>query len=350
LNRQKVLKRCLAKKFVAMHFIVLGAGAIGCYVGGRLAAAGQQVTLVGRPRTIDPLRVGGLTVTDLDGFSAYVPAERLGLLTGLHPDIFRAPAVVLLCVKGGATASASTELSDVCPAGTTVVSLQNGVDNMDRIAQAAPGLNAVAGMVPYNVVMPAPCKVHRGTSGNLHMRRTPVTSLIQAALQQAGLPVTLADDMRSVQWGKLLLNLNNPVNALSDMPLRAQLMVRGYRKVVAALQEEALAALDKAGIAPAKVATAPPRLLPAILRLPDWWFTRIAARMLRMDENARSSMWDDIQLGRTTEIDDLCGAVVRLGQAHGVTTPLNAAMCKLIQTHRAGKGMAAADLCRALGI
>jgi 2-dehydropantoate 2-reductase len=134
------------------------------------------------------------------------------------------------------------------------------------------------------------------------------------------------------------------------MPLRAQLMVRGYRRAVAAMQIEALSVLDKAGIAPAKVATAPPRLLPHILRLPDWWFTRIAARMLRMDENARSSMWDDVQLGRTTEIDDLCGAVVRLGATHGVPTPTNSAMCALIKTHRAGKSMTADELCRALGI
>ncbi|OYU46120.1 MAG: hypothetical protein CFE44_03825 [Burkholderiales bacterium PBB4] len=156
--------------------------------------------------------------------------------------------------------------------------------------------------------------------------------------------------MQSVQWGKLLLNLNNPVNALSDLPLRTQLMDRDYRCVVAALQTEALRALKAAGIPPAKVATAPPRWLPWILRLPNSVFTRVAARMLRMDAAARSSMWDDFQQGRTTEIDDLCGAVVRLSQSQGLSAPANGAMCQLIVAHRRGQRMSGAELRAALGI
>jgi 2-dehydropantoate 2-reductase len=155
--------------------------------------------------------------------------------------------------------------------------------------------------------------------------------------------------MHAVQWGKLLLNLNNPVNALSDLPLRAQLKDREYRGVLAALQTEALAALKAADIRPVKVTTVSPRMLPHILRLPNWLFTRVAARMLRMDENARSSMWDDVQQGRVTEIDDLCGAVVRLATQYGAPAPLNAAMCKRMASHIAGQRVSGADMLRAAG-
>lgn len=333
-----------------MNYLVLGAGAIGCYLGSRLAAAGHPVTLVGRPKIIDVIGRDGLTVTDLDGFKAHVDPRQMQLATSLTPDLFATPTVVLLCVKGGATESAARELQAVCPPHTTVLSMQNGVDNVARIAQAAPALDAVAGMVPYNVVMLNGHHVHRGTTGALHMTRTPITQRMQSDWIAAGLPLELDDDMRTIQWGKLLLNLNNPVNALSDMPLRAQLLNRDYRRVVAAMQDEALKTMKAAGIRPAKVGSAPPHALPPILRLPNWLFTRLAARMLRMDENARSSMWDDVQNGRTTEVDDLCGAVVRLGAQHGVPTPVNATLCQLIPRHRAGQRVSGPELLRVTGV
>jgi len=332
-----------------MNYVVMGAGAIGCYVGGRLAAAGHTVTLVGRPRVLDVLRTQGLTVTDLDGFKAHVPAQNLRLVKHLQASDFRSPCTVLLCVKGGATSDAARELAAVCPAQTPVVSLQNGVENVARIRAAAPGLRAIAGMVPFNVVMLKDGHVHRGTTGALRMAKEPATQALRDDWMRAGLPLELEADMQSVQWGKLLLNLNNPVNALSDKPLLAQLMDRDYRRVVAALQREAISALKAAGIRPAKVASAPPFLLPFILSLPNALFTRIAARMLRMDATARSSMWEDFQLGRVTEIDDLCGAVVRLAQGHGTAAPVNAAMCRLIAEHHPGQSISGPQLRAATG-
>jgi 2-dehydropantoate 2-reductase len=319
-------------------------------VGARLAANGAPVTLIGRPRIVDTIRRDGLTVTDLDGFKAHIEPVQLGLGTQVSAELFVKPTVVLLCVKGGGTRAAIQELAAVCPPDTPVISLQNGVENLARIQALAPAMQAVAGMVPFNVVMTQPGVVHRGTTGDLQMGRTAITEQIQATLRAAGLPTVLVEDMRSVQWGKLLINLNNPVNALSNLPLRAQLKQRDYRRVLAALQIEALGVLKAAEIQPAKLTTVSPHTLPHVLRLPDWLFTRVAARMLRMDENARSSMWDDVQQGRTTEVDDLCGAVVRLGAIHQVPTPINAVLCQMMANHRAGQSVSGAELRRATGI
>ena len=357
-----------------MNFIILGAGAIGCYVGGRLAHAGQNVTLVGRPRVIDALAVHGLTVTDLDGFKAHVEATSLRLAPSLREAGVDRDTVILLCVKGGGTEAAAREMAQACKPGTMVVSLQNGVDNVARIQANAPQMQVLAGMVPYNVVMTdgqGGHHVHRATTGSLHIGRRPdglnarnasnvnapsagtdLSAQIASAFNASGLPTELSDAMRAVQWGKLLLNLNNPVNALADLPLQAQLQDRDYRRVLADLQSEALAVLARAGVSPAKVAAVAPRALPHLLRLPNWLFTRVAARMLRMDAQARSSMWDDLQQGRTTEIDDLCGAVVRLARAHGGSAPLNAPlnrrMCELVAQHKPGHRLSGPQMRRAL--
>ena len=336
-----------------MNFLVLGAGAIGCYVGARLVGAGQPVALVGRPRVLASLRTQGLTVSDLDGFQADLTPSQLALFDNLAQAwaALQTPGVqtvVLLCVKGGATTLVAEDLAQVCPQGTPVVSLQNGVHNVLRLLQAAPELQAIAGMVPYNVVMPKPHQVHRATEGALHLDDLPLTRAIAQVFSASGLPTVLSGDMRSVQWGKLLLNLNNPINALSDLPLQAQLRDRGYRCVLAALQQEALQVLAQAGIRPAKISHAPPALLPLILRLPNFLFERIATKMLRMDASARSSMWEDLQRGRTTEMDDLCGAVVRLAQAQGLTAPRNARMCQFIAAHQHGQRWSAQALLEAL--
>ena len=332
-----------------MNYVVLGAGAIGCYLGGQLAAAGHPVTFIGRPRVISSLRLNGLTVTDLDGFKARLQGNQLQLVEHLEVSLFAQACTVLLCVKGGATRRAARELVAVCPAHTTVISLQNGVENTARIRAETPSLAVVTGMVPFNMVMSQDGHVHRGTIGALTMARQAETEVLVPTWNAAGLPLELTDDMQSVQWGKLLLNLNSPVNALPDLPLRTQLMDRNYRRVVAMLQTEALQALKATGIRPAKVASAPPLWLPFILRLPNAIFTRVATRMLRMDATAPSSMCEDFQQGRMTEINDLCSAVVRLAQAHGLRAPTNVAMCRLISDHQASQSMSGAALRAALG-
>jgi 2-dehydropantoate 2-reductase len=346
-----------------MNIIVLGAGAIGCYVAGRLAASGEVVTLVGRSRTVEPIALSGLTITDLQGFKAHVEADLNAKYLNVASNLKLATqslqkfhhfedhqTVVLLCVKGGATVAAAQEIAEFCPTGTIIVSLQNGVDNVARIKSTASQMHAFAGMVPYNVVMKTSSNVHRTTMGKIYIEHSDVTAQLVEKFNAAGLFATTSNDMRSVQWGKLLLNVNNPVNALSDLPLREQLLNRDYRYVFATLQLEALAAMRAAGIHPLQLAAVKPQLLPHLLKLPNLLFTRIAKKMLRMDANARSSMWDDIQHARITEIEDMCGAIVRLAAEVGTKAPCNTAMCKLISNLSKGHRMTGRELRQALHI
>lgn len=309
---------------------VMGAGSVGCHVGGLLQAAGAEVHFIGRPQGLQALRAHGLTLTDLDGGHTALPAAALHL----HETPPPRAALVLLCVKSGATAAAAAQLAAVLPAGTPVLSLQNGVANAEVGAAAAPALTWLPGMVAYNVAELGPGHFHRGTAGSLAALDHPALRPWLPLFQAAGLPLALHADLRPVQWAKLLLNLNNPVNALSGLPLRAQLLDRDCRRVLAALQDEALAAMRAAGIEPAQITALPARRLPALLRLPTWVFRRVAARMLRIDERARSSMADDLARGRPTEVDAICGAVVRLAQAHGLHAPRNAALVALLAVAR----------------
>jgi 2-dehydropantoate 2-reductase len=336
------------------RFVIVGAGAIGCFIGGRLALAGAEVVFVARGGKAAALRAHGLAVADLDGADAVLPPEALTIVEAPAAAAGSGETLVLLCTKSGATSQAAAAIGQAFPAGTPVLSLQNGIDNPARIAAAAPHLVPLAGMVPFNVTLDAGpdgrLLARRTTSGDLHAADHAATRAAAPAFAAAGIPLTLSPDITAVQWGKLLLNLNNPVNALSGLPLRDELRDRAYRRVLATLQDEALAAMKAAGLRPAKVGAAPPALIPLILRLPTFLFSRIAASMLTIGPTARSSMADDLAAARPTEIDDLCGAVVRLAEAHGGAAPHNAAMIRLIVAAKPGSRLSGPDLARALGM
>ncbi|MEK8032626.1 2-dehydropantoate 2-reductase [Ideonella sp. DXS29W] len=307
----------------------MGAGCVGGYVGGCLRAAGVDVHFVGRPRMLESWRAHGLRLTDQDGRDERcIPAD-LRLSTSVPDQVH--PALVLLTVKCGATAEAARALGATLPAGTPVLSLQNGLGHAETGRREAPHLRWLSGMVPYNIAEVGPGHLHRGTSGILAAQDDPALRPWRPVFEAARLALVLHTDLLPVQWGKLLLNLNNPVNALSGLPLRAELMQRGYRQVLAGLQREALTALTAAGIAPAQLAAVAPRRLPRLLSLPDWIFRRLASRMLRIDPEARSSMADDLAQGRPTEVDALCGEVVRLSRQHGQAAPLNERIQALVE-------------------
>lgn len=327
----------------------MGAGSVGGWVGGRLLATGVPVCFVGRPRMLDGWRANGLRLTDREGSDLQIATARLDLHTAVPPG--SAPALVLLCVKSAATAQAAQELGERLPAGTPVLSLQNGIGNAALAQAAAPALACVPGMVPFNIAALAPGHLHRGTSGRLAAQRTAATAAWAPVFEAAGLPLDLHQDLAPVQWGKLLLNLNNPVNALSGLPLRAQLLQRGYRRALAALQQEALDLLDAAQRPVAQLTPLPPRRLLQVLRLPTPLFRLVASRMLRIDDQARSSMADDLAVGRTTEIDALCGEVVRLAQSLHLQAPLNARMLALVEAWpKRRRPHSPAELTQALGL
>ncbi|MEU6562821.1 2-dehydropantoate 2-reductase [Nocardia nova] len=313
---------------------VLGAGSIGVFVGGKLAAAGAEVSFVGRPRVLDEIGEHGIRLTDLDGGDERVAVS--GFRTETEPGSAATADLVLVTVKSAQTAEAAAQLADRVRPDAVVISLQNGIGNDAVIREALPAPLVAAGMVMFNVVHRGDGHFHRGTDGGLAVADDPALARFAPLFGRAGLPLDRHPDLRPVQWAKLLLNLNNPVNALSGRPLREELATRDYRRCLAAAQGEALAVMRRAGIRPARLTALPPRAMVRLLPVPDAVFARVAGRVLGVDPMARSSMADDLAAGRRTEIDWLCGEITALGRAVGVPTPVNDRLTELIRAAENG--------------
>ncbi|HEU4948349.1 MAG TPA: 2-dehydropantoate 2-reductase [Kribbella sp.] len=317
-----------------MKIAVYGAGGIGCYVGGRLAATGSEVTLVGRQWAADEIARNGLRLTDWQGADLRVPAADVRFET--QPSGATEADLVLVTVKCAATAAAAEELAAVLKPTAVVLSLQNGLHNADVLRERLPNQVVLAGMVPFNVLKRGNGTFHQGTEGGLEVEQHPALSAYADAFERAGLPLTQHAEILPAQWAKMLLNLNNAVNALSNLPLRDELAQHSYRRCFAAAQAEALSLLHAVGIVPARLVALPIDRMPGLLRLPDFAFRRLARRMLAIDPVARSSMWEDLQAGRRTEVDQLNGEVVRLAASIGRKAPVNQRLVELVHEAESG--------------
>lgn len=285
--------------------------------------------LVGRPRLAAELDKHGLHLTDFHG--ADLRVDRAGLRFATTPDAAADADLVLVTVKSAGTAEAGRELAGVLRPDAVVLSFQNGIGNAAVLRRALPLHTVLDGMVPFNVLNRGCGSFHQGSEGQLAAADHPALRAWRSLFDLAGLPLELHADMLAVQWAKLLLNLNNPVNALSNRPLKEQLSQRAYRRCVALAQREALALLDAAGIKPARLTPLPPHWIPFMLGLPDAVFRLAANKMLEIDPLARSSMWEDLQAGRRTEVDWLNGEVMRLAESLGRKAPFNAKLLALIR-------------------
>lgn len=312
---------------------IAGAGSIGCYVGALLAAAGRNVTLLSREPLAGTIAQAGVRVSELEGRDKTLRPTTL-VASADASAALRGAKIVLVTVKSRDTEDMAKLIKAYTAKDTIVVSLQNGVENafvLRRILGSK--RRVVAAMVPFNVVQTreageAP-RFHRATSGVIRIQ-TGVEGL-RKLLNVRGVRVAEHDDIEAALWGKLLVNLNNALNALSDLPLHQQLRDRRWRLLISRQMREGLRVLHAAGIKPAPVEGVPPWLMAFALRLPDALFRIVARGMLAVDKNARSSMWEDLRLGRPTEIDHLQGQIVRLADGHGIPAPLNRRVLELVK-------------------
>lgn len=318
------------------RIVVAGAGAVGCFVGGLLAAAGRDVTLLARPRILNEIRAHGLALTDFNGMAQRVDADALTLSD--RPDCLGRADIILVTVKSGDTQEMARTIATCAAPHASVVSLQNGLENVETLRTALPQMDVRAGIVAFNVVPMGQGGFHRATSGDLIVEDG--TTSVATTLGSALLPVHESNEITRLQWGKFLMNLNNGLNALSGLPLRDQLRDPAWRRLMADQWAEALRVLKAEGLRPLSAAPVPVGLVPAVMRLPTLIFTRIAGSILRMDAHARTSMSYDLMARRKTEIDALQGQVVRMGAQLGRPTPISAMVVDVIASaEAAGQGL-----------
>ncbi|MFT4940594.1 MAG: 2-dehydropantoate 2-reductase [Paraglaciecola sp.] len=316
--------------------VVFGAGLIGCYLGGVLQSLGLNTRLVCR-ENIQKKLVGGLKLTDYSGNETSVSQLDFIDPQNLAADKNnkRIADFLWLTVKCTGVSRSIPDLAPLVGPETIILCCQNGLGSEQKIKQAFPDNQVLRVMVPFNVVELSPGHLHRGSEGRLSMesssKSADITTALVKLIDSPIMPLTSTQDMGSLLWAKLQLNLGNSINALADIPVKSMLEQRGYRLVIAAMMKELLQITDRLEIILPKVTALPAHWIPIILSLPNFMFKILANKMLAIDPTVRTSMWWDLSQGKETEIDYLNGAILKQAELLNISCPVNEKIVTLIK-------------------
>lgn len=336
----------------SLKIAIFGAGSIGCYLGGQLVHRGCDVTFLGRKKFQKEILKNDLTLTHFERTALNLKPNDFEF--SLDPKSISETDIILVTVKSQDTQLAAQTIEKHAKAEALIISFQNGVSNKVDLEENLPKHKILGAVVPFNVTVTGPGTFHCGTEGNLSVESgDEKLSELVAAFSKSGQGLDIYDDILPVQWGKLLVNLNNALNTLTGGTLRDGLMQRDYRKALAAIISEGLTIVRHANIEPADFGKASADKMIKILRLPNFIYGMIMNKIVKIDASARSSMLDDLEMGRSSEIDYLQGEVVKLAQKTSQSAPYNQKILDLInQAFLDGMSpkLSGSDLCKELGL
>jgi 2-dehydropantoate 2-reductase len=278
-----------------------------------LARAGAPVVMIGRPAFVEAVRAKGLYLDTLQ-FQETVQVE-----TSTELSAARGAEIVLFCVKTTDNTATARALAPLLARGAVVLSLQNGVDNVEQI-RAAAGIEALPTVVYVAASMPEPGRVKHVGRGDLVIGpQNKTTEQVAALLARAGVPCRISQNIEGELWTKLVWNCAlNAISALGRAKYGQIAASVDAWKVVETAVYEVLAVARAAGIHPPGLEDPKEALAGAL---------KIATQMAE----ALSSTAQDMNRGKRTEIDSLNGYIARRGEELGVRTPVNLALYALVK-------------------
>jgi 2-dehydropantoate 2-reductase len=300
-----------------MKLVVVGAGGVGGYFGGKLQRRGTAVTFVARGAHLEALRRRGLTIRSASEGEWSVPATAVEHLEG-QPTA----DAVLLCVKSFDTEQAVEAIRPVVGPDTAVVSLQNGVDNEEKIDAALGAGRAVGGVAYVFATIEGPGLIAhtqggRVVLGELDGQTRPRTERLRDAFTAAGVPTELSPDIRRALWDKYLaITAQAGMTALTRKPTGVIRAIPECWTMFRLLLEElaAIAAAEKVGLAADVV-------------------ERILTGVAGLKPETTSSMYYDLTHGKRLELEALQGHALRLAERHGLPAPMLFAVYAALKPH-----------------
>lgn len=299
-----------------MHVLMLGAGAMGSLLGARLVRTDAKVTLLSTNREhIETVRRDGLTIEELDG------AHTRHALTAFHTpgDIREKADLVIVMVKSYSTENAVLSIGELRHPSTVFLTLQNGIGNWERIADLVGRGSVLAGSTAQGATLVGPGMIRHGGNGptSIGEPQGPPTQRVHSAVdlfRRAGLETNSSDGMEHLIWEKLHVNVGiNAITALTGVRNGKIAELKEARELCRQAVEEAMRIAGAKGFA-----------------IREDMVERVLSIALATAVN-RSSMGQDVDRKKRTEIDAINGAIVRFGEEIRISTPVNRTLTQLIK-------------------
>ncbi|WP_370400786.1 ketopantoate reductase C-terminal domain-containing protein [Sulfitobacter sp. JB4-11] len=323
------------------HIVIAGgrgsAGARAAFLAGLYALEGFRVTLWTTGAALAELRGHGLTLTDHAGMAQAVPADRVDVTD--DPLCIAQADILFLSTRVADGLSFATGVEELLRRRTVVISLQTGVPQQDILAGSLLGCDLRGAMLDFDVLALGQGCFYRTSAGPMIIGAGPGD--LATKLNLPALEVRHSREVDALQWGRFLVDLMGTINALSGLRLRMQMLDRGWRRLMADQWAEALEVLQAHGLHPLLTTTPrPPTSLPRLLRLPTPVFRHVADDVLPHASALRSPVAQDLMQGVATEGEALQGALIDLGAAREVPTPMAEMLWDVLQSAElAGQGL-----------
>lgn len=305
-----------------MKIAVIGTGGVGGFFGGKLAKSKEDVWFLARGTHLDAMRASGLHVKSTEGDWTVPP----GKMTNTPHDIGSAD-VILFCVKSYDTETVAAQLEPMLSENTTIISLQNGIDNEEKLQRIIPGSNVLGGVAfIYSTITSPGVVTETGGIKKLTFglfqkddRLQERAKHILEVMLQANINAALADDIIAEMWKKFIfIAAVGGMTALTRLTLGEILAVNDSRAMLTDAMRETETIARAAGV-----------------NIPNGFTDFICETLKTLDSNSRSSLYHDLVNGKPLEIEALSGRVVALGKALGIATPVHRAMyAALLPYHR----------------
>ena len=297
----------------AMNIVILGAGAIGSLFGALLSKK-NNVLLIGRKNHADAIKKNGLNIRGKTNLTVKVSAENS------IDKIISSPDLLILTVKSYDTESAIKDAKKIIDSDTIVLSLQNGLNNVDKIGAIIDKRNVIAGVTTHGVFFSKPGIVeHTGYGetilGELYGQKTGRIKRIADLFNKAGIKTRISININKEIWGKAIVNSSiNPLTTIFQCK-------NGYLLKNPLLEN----ILDKICIESAGVANSEG------ISVSYNDLIKKTKGVVRNTSENYSSMFQSFKLGKKTEIDSINGKIVKIGKRHGLELPINEILVYLIK-------------------
>jgi 2-dehydropantoate 2-reductase len=292
--------------------LIAGTGALACLFAARLASSGAEVVMLGNwPEGLAALRRYGVHLLDLDGSTQSFP---VGVIEGNACNGSFKQSLVL--VKSWQTERTVHQLESCVSADGIVLTLQNGLGNYEVLTRSLGKERVASGVTTVGARMLEPGFVQFTGTGMVFLGAQSNLGIIRGLLDKAGFTVEVVSDPTALLWGKLVINAAiNPLTAILRVPNGELLQRPSARELLAEAALEAAMVAEKLGI-----------------KLPYTDPVKAVEEVARKTATNLSSMLQDVQSGRVTEIEAINGAIVHHGEKSGIATPVNRVLWQLVRS------------------
>lgn len=291
-----------------MHILVVGAGAMGCLFSSYLKMAGHEVSLLEiLSERADRINRQGIHIEGVNGHhEVKVPAY--STVPSVEPDL------AIVCVKAYDTPEAARNIRDVLRPDTQVLTLQNGLGNVEILVEVLGKDRILGGVTSEGATLLGPGRIRHAGQGNTILQAGPEGEAIAAVFRGAGFQARAEANIQDFIWGKLIVNVGiNALSAVTRLKNGRLAELEGSRQIMGAAVSEALAVAKAIGVS---------------IPYPDPWATVV--EVCRNTAGNVASMLQDVLKEQPTEIAFINGAIVREGKRVGIPTPVNATLASLV--------------------